>query len=103
VPYCKIQKYQKKGLYKDFRWYVGPLLKELVIQKECRLEEWHLMADYIHTLIYIPPKYSVARVVGFIKGKSAISVAGNHLKRKRNFTGQKFWVRAYHVSIVGRD
>jgi putative transposase len=61
------------------------------------------MADHIHMLIYIPPKYSVAQVVGFIKGKSAISIARNYLKRKRNFTGQKFRVRAYHVSTVGRD
>jgi putative transposase len=75
----------------------------LAIQKECRLEEWHLMADHIHMLIYIPPKYSVAQVVGFIKGKSAISIARNYLERKRNFTGQKFWARGYHVSTVGRD
>jgi putative transposase len=75
----------------------------LAIQKECRLEEWHLMADHIHMLIYIPPKYSVARVVGFIKGKSAISIAGNYLERKRNFISQKFRARGYHVSTVGRD
>ncbi len=51
----------------------------------------------------IPPKYSVAQVVGFIKGKSAISIARNFMGKKRNFTGQNFWARGYHVSTVGRD
>ena len=101
--YAWIPKYRKKSLYKDLRQYVGPLLKELANQKECRIEEGHLMADHIHMLISIPPKYSVAQIVGFIKGKSAISIARNYMGRKINFTGQIFWARVYHVSKVGRD
>ncbi len=61
------------------------------------------MSDHVHVLISIPPKYSVAQVVGFIKGKSAISIARNYMGRRKNFTGQKFWARGYHVSTVGRD
>jgi len=33
------------------------------------------MVDYIHMVIEIPPKYSVAQVVGYSKGKSAIHIA----------------------------
>ncbi len=51
----------------------------------------------------IPPKYSVSQVVGFIKGKSAISIARTYAGRRKNFTGQKFWARGYYVSTVGRD
>jgi putative transposase len=54
-------------------------------------------------LISIPPKYSVAQIVGFIKGKSAISIARIYLGRRKNFTGQRFWSRGYHVFTVGRD
>jgi len=61
------------------------------------------MPDHVHMLISIPPKYSVAQVVGFIKGKSAIHVAREFLGRKKNFTGQSFWARGYFVSTVGRD
>ena len=61
------------------------------------------MPDLVHMLISIPPKYSVAQVVGFIKGKSAIHVAREFLGRKKNFTGQSFWARGYFVSTVGRD
>ena len=61
------------------------------------------MADHVHILISIPPKYSVSQVVGFIKGKSAISIARTYAGRRKNFTGQRFWARGYYVSTVGRD
>ena len=61
------------------------------------------MPDHVHMLISIPPKYLVAQVIGFIKGKSAIHIARNYLGHRRNFTGQQFWARGYHVSTVGRD
>jgi len=98
-----IPKYRKKSLYKDLRQYVGPVLRDLARQKECKIEEGHLMGDHVHILISIPPKYSVSQVVGFIKGKSAISIARNYMGRKKNFTGQSFWARGYDVSTVGRD
>ncbi len=61
------------------------------------------MSDHVHMLISIPPKYLVAQVVGYIKGKSAIYVARNYLGQRKNFTGQKFWARGYHIFTVGRD
>jgi putative transposase len=54
-------------------------------------------------LISIPPKYSVAQVIGFIKGKSAIHIARNVMGHRKNFTGQHFLARGYYVSTVGRD
>ena len=54
-----------------------------------------------HMLISITPKYAVSQVVGFIKGKSAIHIARNYIGHKKNFTGQHFWARGFHVSIVG--
>jgi len=103
LPFVWIPKYRKKCLYKELRKYVGSVLKDLANRKECRIEEGHLLSDHIHVLISIPPKYSVSQVVGFIKGKSAISIARNYMGRRKNFTGQKFWARGYHVSTVGYD
>jgi len=62
-----------------------------------------MMADHVHMLISIPPKYSAAQVVGYIKGKSAINIARNYLGHRKNFTDEQFWARGYHVSTVGRD
>ena len=61
------------------------------------------MPDHVHMMLSIPPKYSVAQVVGFIKGKSAIAIARQFMGRKQNFSGQSFWARGYFVSTVGRD
>lgn len=61
------------------------------------------MPEHVHMLISIPPKFSVAQAIGFIKGKSAIHVARTFMGRKRNFVGQHLWARGYFVSTVGRD
>jgi putative transposase len=57
----------------------------------------------VHMMIGIPPKYAVAQVIGYIKGKSAIHLARVYGGRKQNFVGQHFWARGYYVSTVGRD
>jgi putative transposase len=82
---------------------LGEVFRKLAEQKECRIEEGHLLADHVHMMISIPPKYSVSSVVGFIKGKSAIHLARVYGEQKQNYTGQSFWARGYFVSTVGRD
>jgi len=98
-----IPKYRRKVLYGDIRKHLGGVLRELAIQRESNILEGHMMKDHLHMLISIPPKYSVAQVVGFIKGKSAIQIARTFGGRKQNFTGQHFWARGYFVSTVGKD
>ena len=98
-----IPKYRKKTIFGDLRKYLGEIFRELAKQKECTVIEGHLMPDHVHILISIPPKYSVAQIVGFIKGKSAIQIARNFQGRKKNFVGQNFWARGYYVSTVGKD
>lgn len=98
IPKCR-----RKTLYGELRQYLGEVFRKLAQQKESRIEEGHLLSDHVHMLIAIPPKYAVAQVVGFIKGKSAIHLARVYGERKRNFVGQHFWARGYFVSTVGRD
>ena len=98
IPKCR-----RKTLYEKLRPHLGEVFKKLAEQKECRIEEGHLMADHVHMLISIPPKYAVSQVIGFIKGKSAIWLARVYGERKRNFVGEHFWARGYYVSTVGRD
>ena len=98
-----IPKYRKKKLFKELRQELGQVLRELAQQRESEIVEGHLLPDHVHILISIPPKYAVAQVVGYIKGKSAIHIARSYGGRKRNFTGQHFWARGYYVSTVGRD
>ncbi len=98
IPKCR-----RKTLYGELRRHLGEVFRRLAEQKESRIEEGHLLADHVHMLIAIPPKYAVSQVIGFIKGKSAIHLARVYGERKRNFVGQHFWARGYFVSTVGRD
>ena len=98
-----IPKYRRKRIFGKLRSHLGEILHELAKQKQSRIVEGHLRPDHVHMCISIPPKFSVLSVVGFIKGKSAISIARNFLGRRRNFTGESFWARGYFVSTVGLD
>jgi len=98
-----IPKYRKHTLYGQVRPRLGAVFHELARRKECVIEEGHIMRDHVHMLISIPPKYSVAHIVGYVKGKSSIWVAQNIERKIKNFTGAKFWARGYFVSTVGRD
>lgn len=98
IPKCR-----RKTLYVELRKHLGSVFRSLAEQRESLVEEGHLLSDHVHMLLSIPPKYSVAQVVGYIKGKSAIHIARSFLGKKQNFTGQSFWARGYFVSTVGRD
>ena len=98
-----IPKYRKKKLFGELRKELGPVLRELARHKESEILEGRFLLDHVHVLIAIPPKYAVAQVVGYIKGKSAIHIARNYGGRQRNFTGEHFWARGYFVSTVGID
>lgn len=90
-------------LFGRVRKYLADLLHSLARQKVCKIVEGHLQPDHIHILISIPPKYSVAQVIGFLKGKSAIHIARTYLGQKKNYTGMSFWARGHYVSTVGAD
>ncbi len=98
-----IPKYRRKVIYGNLKKELGAIFHELANQKQCKIEEGHLMSDHVHMLISIPPKFSVSSVVGYIKGKSAIHIARNFLGKPKNFKGESFWARGYFVSTVGRD
>ena len=106
--YCKYHivfspKYRKKAMFGSLRKGVGKILRELCNQSGVELVEGHAMSDHVHLCLSIPPKYSVANTVGFLKGKSAIRIHREYLGRTRNFTGFHFWARGYCVSTVGLD
>lgn len=98
IPKCR-----RRTMYVEVRQHLGEVFRRLAEQKQSRIEEGHLMPDHVHMLLRVPPKYAVAQVVGFIKGKSAINLARVYGEKRRSFTGQSFWARGYFVSTVGRD
>jgi putative transposase len=98
-----IPKKRRKLIFGNIRNHLGEVFHDLARQKGVVIEEGHLIRDHVHMCLSIPPEYSVSTIVGFLKGKSAISIAKNFKGRQRNFNGEAFWARGYHVSTVGLD
>ena len=66
-----VPKRRRKVLFGQARRKLGEVFHALARQKECQIIEGHLLPDHVHMRIAIPPKYPVASVIGFLKGKSA--------------------------------
>ena len=98
-----IPKYRRKVLYGEVRRQLGDILRDLCRQGGIELLEGKAMPDHIHMLLSIPPKYSFAHTIGFLKGKSAVRLHRDILKTKGTLFGRSFWSRGYCVSTVGLD
>jgi putative transposase len=106
--YCRyhvilVPKYRKRSIFGSLRKAIGGILRQLCEQEGIELVEGHALADHVHLCLSIPPKFSVANTIGFLKGKSAIRIHREYLGRNRNFTGYHFWARGYCVSTIGLD
>ena len=55
IPKCR-----RKVIYEKLRPHLGDVFRKLAEQKESQVLEGHLMADHVHMLISIPPKYAVS-------------------------------------------
>jgi REP-associated tyrosine transposase len=65
--------------------------------------EGKAMPDHVHMLLSVPPKYSVAMTMGYLKGKSAVRIHRELMKTKGTLFGRAFWSRGYCVSTVGLE
>ena len=98
-----LPKYRKQALYGRLRREIGGILRELCRQKEIELVEGKAMPDHVHMLLSVPPRYSIAMTVGYLKGKSAIRIHRDISKFKGTLFGRSFWARGYCVSTVGLE
>jgi putative transposase len=63
-----VPKHRKKKLYGNIRKRVGEIIRDLCRQRGLELLEGHLMADHVHMCLQVPPKSSIAFVIGFLNG-----------------------------------
>ena len=98
-----LPKYRKKAMYGRLRGKIGKILRELCRQKDVELVEGKAMPDHVHMLLSVPPCYSIAMTIGYLKGKSAIRIHRDHSRIRGTLFGRSFWARGYCVSTVGLD
>lgn len=99
IVFCP--KYRRKIIYNKLRKDIVEIIKELCKYKGVEIVEGHAMPDHIHLLLSIPPKYSVAQIMGYLKGKSAMMIFDRHANLKYKFGNRHFWATGYYVSTVG--
>ena len=96
-------KYRRQTIYGKIKGDIGKIIRQLCDQKGIEIIEAELCPDHIHMLISIPPKYSVAQIMGYIKGKSSLMIFDRHANMKYRYGNRHFWCRGYYVDTVGRN
>jgi len=98
-----LPKYRKKRNFKENRRKIGKIFRELCRQKGIEILEGNAASDHIHLLLSVPPKYSIAMTMGYLKGKSAVRINREIERVTGTLFGRSFWSRGYCVSTVGLD
>ena len=96
-------KYRRQAIYGKIKEDIGKNIRQLCDQKGIEIIEAELCPDHVHMLISIPPKYSVAQIMGYIKGKSSLMIFDRHANMKYKYGNRHFWCRGYYVDTVGRN
>ena len=96
-------KYRRQEIYGKIKVDIGKILRQLCDQKGIDIIEAELCPDHVHMLLAIPPKYSVAQVMGYLKGKSSLMIFDRHANMKYKYGNRHFWCRGYYVDTVGRN
>lgn len=96
-----VPKYRRKVIYGRLRKEIGVILRKLCEYKGIEIIEATACSDHIHMCLSIPPKFSVANIVGYLKGKSTMIIFERYSKLRSNFKGHAFWARGYYVNTVG--
>jgi putative transposase len=90
-------------IYNQLKTDIGKILRKLCEQKGVEIIEAEACPDHIHMLISIPPKYSVAQIMGYLKGKSSLMIFDRHANLKYKYGNRHFWCRGYYVDTVGKN
>ena len=96
-------KYRRQIIYGKIKGDIGKILRQLCEYKGVEIIEAEACKDHIHMLVSIPPKYSIAQIMGYLKGKSSIMIFDRHANLKYKYGNRKFWCTGYYVSTVGKN
>ena len=96
-------KYRRQIIYGKIKKDIGIMLRKLCQYKGVEIIEAEACPDHIHMLLSIPPKYSVAQIMGYLKGKSTLMIFEKYANMKYKLGQRSFWRRGYYVDTVGKN
>lgn len=94
---------RRQVIYGKIRSEIGKILRTICERNEIEIIEAEACSDHIHMLLAIPPKISVSRAMGIIKGKSSLMIFDQFANLKYRYGNRHFWSRGYYVDTVGRN
>ena len=96
-------KYRRQVIYGKYKVEIGKILRTLCERNGIEIIEANACKDHIHMLVSIPPKMSVSKAMGILKGKSALMIFDRFANLKYKYGNRHFWCRGYFVDTVGRN
>jgi len=75
-------KYRRKAVYAKLRADIGKRIRRLCEHKGVGTVEAHAMPDRIHMLARMPPKTGASSLMGHLKGKTSLTIFGEHANPK---------------------
>ena len=96
-------KYRRQIIYGKIKKDIGVMIRKLCQYKGVEIIEAEACPDHIHMLLSIPPKFSVAQIIGYIKGKSSLMIFEKYANLKYKYGNRNFWCRGYYVDTVGKN
>lgn len=99
-----VAKYRRQIAYGKYKEAIGEILRRICERSEgVEIIEANACEDHIHMLIAIPPKMSVSKFMGILKGKSSLMIFDQFANLKYKYGNRHFWCRGYYVDTVGRN
>ncbi len=95
-----IPKYRRKTMFGELRREVGEILGKICRMEEVTIIKVATLPEHVHMYVSILPKVSVSKVIGRIKGKSALMIFDRHPEYRKKYN-RHFWVRGYYCETVG--
>ncbi len=96
-------KYRRQIIYGKYKSEIGKILRTICERYGVEIITAEACPDHIHMLVSIPPKISVSRFMGILKGKSSLMIFDRFANLKYKYGNRHFWCRGYYVDTVGRN
>ena len=99
-----VPKYRYRVLQGEIAEEVGAAVRGYADRMGGEVLELGVQVDHVHLQVMVPPKVSISKFVGTIKGRTAIQILNRHKKLKQKpYWGNHFWARGYCVDTIGLD
>ena len=95
-----IPKYRRKVMFGELRVEIGRILGEVCRMEGVTIIKAATLPDHVHMYVSIPPKESVAKTIGRIKGKSTLMLFDRHPEYRQKYD-RHFWARGYYCETIG--